>query len=187
MQSATPLITRLKKIGTTIEQRDRELARFVKMCDEQDIPSEIWSVIYNEKKNALILFSPDGMQYKPIPAEGDKFDVYTGFALAVFKNQTGLSYQDINRFFEMFTKRTKTNDPALRFIRKFVEETTGIREENLLSRLASAKEDRSGKHFRIYVPLCLASIEEDDDDECELHGFSPVDPIERLLEAILSV
>lgn len=186
MHSKTPLITRLKKIGTTIEQRDVDLSAFVEACCAAGVPYDVWHIIYNEKKKALILFAPDGTQYKPIPAEGDEFNVYTGFALAVFENHMGLTYQDINRLFGMFTERTEKHDPALLFICKFVAEATGITEKDLMARLDSAKADRSGKHFLISVPLCLVTADEIEDETPCGRCCEPEDPIACLLAAILS-
>lgn len=188
----TPLINRLRHISDSINMRDAELSEFVEYCRITGENPEKWYVIYNEAKQALILFAPDGTQYKPAPAEGDKFDIYTGFCLAVFNNQLGLTYQDINRFFTMFTKRTKTNDPALNFIRKLIEETTGISESDLLARIETAQEDRSGKHFAINVPICLVSIDETESEcDCECCPFDETrsdadDPIERLIRAIFN-
>lgn len=113
---------------------------------------EEWTVIVSEKKKTLVVISPFGEKYVKKAMDGDEFSIEKGIALAVFENNTGIRYQDLRRFFELFANVTDQNDPAMNFIMRFFEEITGLSDEIFNKVIKELPEYPEGKRFYIDVP-----------------------------------
>lgn len=190
MQKETfkPLIGRLAGLCDSIERRDEELAEFIECCCNARIPFDQWKFFVNNEKKVIVALSPDGKEYKRKPAAGDKFDPYTGIALAIFENHTGITYQQLNRCLSLFAKRTKTQDPALTFIRMFVAEGTGFTEEKMNAMMADCVEKNGNIVLTANIPVFTVTLSCEDSEPEEPRNIQNADRTtgDEILDILLS-
>ena len=125
-------------------------------CMDPD-PMEEWEIIVNQSKKTVVAISPFGKKYVKKAMDGDDFSALKGIALAAFENNSGIRYQDLRRFFEIFVGVNDNSDPAMNFIVRFFEEVTGLDAADIDKVLQEIPDMRGGKRIYIEIPTVGSS------------------------------
>ena len=156
--------------------------------------NSLWRFIVNEKEGLVIAFAPDGSKYIQKTEKGDKFNLFTGCALAVFRYYTGLTYKDVCSIIDLIVPPTKRVDYALKFIETYVLENTSLTKEVVEEAYKFFQKKNGDKPVVTFNMTVLADTffnydEEDDADEEDM--CSPCvqneEPQKNVLDPYISI
>ena len=114
-----------------------------------------YRVFVNEEKQTIAVVSELGERAVVKPSEGDKFDVYTGVIMALYKLVIGVSSRKVRELVAAVVPDGDTDAIAERLIMLVTEGACGICKDDVMALYKDTKEAAKGgnPHFDLVIKL----------------------------------
>lgn len=127
-----------------------------------------WVFYVNEKQGVTVVRN-EAINRKCVIrlSEGDKFDVYTGVCIGLFRLLTGIPYWRLNRLISQFAPCDAEHDSTAKFICAFIHDALGIDRKWVEDEYALAKKNAKGDMCTFGCVIKPVQIGRDEADEDE--------------------